>query len=354
MSHSIQVARNLLQIALATCLGAAAGTATAQIAPATAPDGRRELVVCADPNNLPFSNQAGQGFENALAELVAKDLGVSLRYVWWAQRRGFVRNTLKEAKCDLWPGVAAGLERVLTTRPYYRSTYVFVSRADSQLSGLTLDDSRLRHVTVGVQMIGNDAMNTPPAHALARRGVIQNVRGYTVYGNYADPNPPARIVDAVAHGQIQVGLVWGPLAGYFASRSPTPLVLQPVTPVLDAGVWPMTYDIAMGVSRDEPALRAQVDRILTREHPAIARILSDYHVPQLPLTPVTTEQAMTHPDQQSGQGAGDSSTPGKPKDSGSRQQTHPDQSSDTGSPAADREHTRRGGAGPGARPPGPK
>ena len=244
---------------------------------------RRELVVCADPNNLPFSSRDGSGFENKLAELVARNMGVRLRYVWWAQRRGFVRNTLTEAKCELWPGVASGLERVLTTRPYYRSTYVFVTRADSKLDGLALGDPRLKTVPIGVQMIGNDAMNTPPAHALARRGVVQNVRGYSVYGNYAQPNPPAQIVDAVARGEIDVGLVWGPLAGYFASRSPTPLRVQPVTPAVDDGLLPMAYSISMGVSRAEPQLRARVDEILRAQAPAIRKILDAYHVPRLPL-----------------------------------------------------------------------
>jgi mxaJ protein len=252
---------------------------------------RHELVVCADPNNLPFSSRDGSGFENRLAELVAHNMGVRLRYVWWAQRRGFIRNTLTEAKCELWPGVAAGLERVLTTRPYYRSTYVFVSRAASKLDGLTLDDPRLRTVPVGVQMIGADAMNTPPAHALARRGVVQNVRGYSVYGNYADANPPARIVDAVARGEIDVALVWGPLAGYFASRSRTRLQVQPVTPALDEGVLPMTYAISMGVSRTEPELRARVDDILRAQAPAIGKILDAYHVPRLPLTAVAAQHS---------------------------------------------------------------
>jgi len=246
---------------------------------------RRELVVCADPNNLPFSSRATPGFENRISQLVAKDMGVRLRYVWWAQRRGYVRNTLSEAKCDLWPGVAAGMERVLPTRPYYRSTYVFVSRVNSRLDGLTLDDPRLKSGLIGVQMIGNDAMNTPPAHALARRGVVQNVRGFSVYGDYLQPNPPARIVDAVAKGEIEVGLVWGPLAGYFASRSRTPLQIQPVTPEVDGGVWPMTYGISMGVSRAEPQLKSQVDAILEKERPAIDRILDEYHVPRLPATP---------------------------------------------------------------------
>jgi quinoprotein dehydrogenase-associated probable ABC transporter substrate-binding protein len=267
-------------------------------------DTRRELVVCADPNNLPFSSRDGGGFENKLAELVARNMGVPLRYVWWAQRRGFVRNTLTEAKCELWPGVATGLERVLTTRPYYRSTYVFVSRTDSKLDGLTLDDPRLKSVSVGVQLIGNDAMNTPPAHALARRGIVQNVRGYSVYGNYTNPNPPARIVDAVARGEIDVGLVWGPLAGYFATRSHTGLRVQPVTPVLDDGVLPMTYSISMGVSRAEPQLRARVDQILRAQAPAIGKILDRYHVPRLPLTPEAGTNAKEIHDDRQTQGAG--------------------------------------------------
>lgn len=266
------------------CLGVtpAQAATTTRAAPAEA---RRELVVCADPNNLPFSSRTQPGFENRIAQLVAKDLGVRLRYVWWAQRRGYVRNTLTASKCDLWPGVATGMERVLPTRPYYRSTYVFVSRADSHLDGLTLDDPRLKSVLIGVQMIGNDAMNTPPAHALAHRGVVQNVRGFTVYGDYQRPNPPARIVDAVAKGEIDVGLVWGPLAGYFANRSDTPLQIQPVTPAVDARVWPMTYDISMGVSRAEPQLRTQIDAILRKERLAIERILDAYHVPRLQITP---------------------------------------------------------------------
>ncbi|HEY6924080.1 MAG TPA: quinoprotein dehydrogenase-associated putative ABC transporter substrate-binding protein [Steroidobacteraceae bacterium] len=261
---------------------------------------RHELVVCADPNNLPFSSRDGSGFENQLAELVARKMDVRLRYVWWAQRRGFVRNTLTEARCELWPGVAADLDRVLTTQPYYRSTYVFVTRAASKLDGLTLNDSRLKTVSVGVQMIGNDAMNTPPAHALARRGVVQNVRGYSVYGDYSHPNPPARIVDAVARGEIDVGLVWGPLAGYFASRTPIRLRVEPVTPAIDDGVVPMTYAISMGVSRTEPQLRARVNEILRTEAPAIGRILDAYHVPRLALAAGATLRPASAPEQKRG------------------------------------------------------
>ncbi|KRB86568.1 amino acid ABC transporter substrate-binding protein [Sphingomonas sp. Root710] len=238
-----------------------------------------DLVVCADPNNLPFSNQAGEGFENEVAEIVAHDLGRRVRYVWWAQRRGYVRNTLGEAKCDIWPGVASGVEMVATTRPWYRSTYVFVTREDRPLSGLTLDDPRLKTLSIGVQMVGNDAQNTPPAHALSVRGLIDNVRGYMIYGDYARPNPPTAIIKAVADGDIDAAIVWGPLAGWYSRHAVVPLRIENVTPWLDQGQWPMVYDISMGVRRDDPQLRRKVETILESEKPAIGAILHQYGVP---------------------------------------------------------------------------
>jgi mxaJ protein len=254
---------------------------------ATAPDrsssraaaARDELVVCADPNNLPFSNEAGAGFENRIAAIVARDLGKHIRYVWWAQRRGYARNTINDERCDLWPGVAAGVDMLATTTPYYRSTYVFVTRADRPLQGLTFDDERLRKLTIGVQMIGDDATNTPPAHAVARRGLIQNVRGYTVFGDYGRPNPPASIVDAVARGKIDVAIVWGPLAGYFSQRAGVPMRVEPVAPQVDAGQLPMAFSISMGVRKGDAALRGQIEKILQKEKPAIDAILRSYGVP---------------------------------------------------------------------------
>jgi mxaJ protein len=238
----------------------------------------RELIVCADPNNLPFSNKAEEGFENKIAALMAPDPGARLTYVWWAQRRGYARSTLNEAKCDMWPGIAVGVDRMATSRPYYRSTYVFVTRENAPLQGLTLDDERLRFLKIGVQMIGNDAMNTPPAHSLAQRGIVDNVRGYMLYGNYETPNPPAAVIDAVANGDVDVALVWGPLAGYFAARSAVPLRLERVTPMLDA-TWPMTYGISVGVDRGNPELLAAAEKILGEEQPIIDAILSTYAVP---------------------------------------------------------------------------
>jgi mxaJ protein len=238
----------------------------------------RPLVVCADPNNLPFSNRARAGFENKIIEQVAKDLGTSVTYVWWAQRRGYVRNTLNDAKCDVWPGMATGVDVAATTRPYYRSTYVFVTRQDVHLAHLTLDDPRLKSASIGVQMIGNDSMNTPPAHAIASRGIVDNVRGYMVYGDSSQPGTTPAIIDAVAHRQIEVALVWGPLAGYFAHRSPTPLRIEAVTPANDAR-WPMAFDMSMGVKRNNRELLDRIDASLDHERPTILHILEAYQVP---------------------------------------------------------------------------
>jgi mxaJ protein len=243
---------------------------------------QQPLRVCADPNNLPFSNADRRGFENEIASLISRDLDRPIVYTWWAQRRGYVRNTLTAGTCDLWPGVASGVEMLDTTRPYYRSTYVFVTRADHNLDIKSFDDARLRRLKIGVQLVGNDAMNTPPAHALARRGIIDNVRGYMLYGDYSRPNPPAAIVEAVDRGDIDVAVVWGPLAGYFAQRSHHPLILKPVRPWLDSPQWPMVFDISMGVRKDDPKFKRTIETILNRETPQIGRILKTYGVPLAP------------------------------------------------------------------------
>jgi quinoprotein dehydrogenase-associated probable ABC transporter substrate-binding protein len=241
--------------------------------------GQREITACADPNNMPFSNEAGQGLENKLAEMIAADLGAKLKYVWWAQRRGYVRNTLNERKCDFWPGVASGLEMLATSRPYYRSTYVFVTRERDGLGGLSLDDPRLRKLKIGVQLVGDDANNTPPAHALSARDMVDNVHGYMLYGDYGRPNPAAAILQAVERGDVDVALVWGPLAGYFAPRSKVPLRLKPVTPWFTDQQWPMQFDISVGVRKDDQKLLKEIDRILIRRSADVRKLVETYRVP---------------------------------------------------------------------------
>ena len=252
-------------------LGLAAGAARAGEPPGT-------LRVCADPNNLPFSNAQGEGFENRIARLIAADLGVGLAYTWWAQRRGFIRNTLNARACDLVVGVPADDELTLTTRPYYRSSYVALAR-DPGLRVAGLDDPVLRQVRIGVQIIGDDFANTPPAHGLSRRGMVENVRGYLVYGNYAEASPSAAIVRAVALSEVDVALVWGPLAGYFAAREKPPLALTPLA--AGGGDLPFEFAIAMGVRRHDQALRDRLNEVLERRAPEIDRILAEYHVPRL-------------------------------------------------------------------------
>ncbi len=240
------------------------------------------LRVCADPNNLPFSNARLEGFENRLAAMLAADRGERLEYFWHAQRRGFVRETVNAGACDVIMGVPTAYERVLATRPYYRSTYVFVSRADRRLRLHSLDDPRLHRLRIGVQLAGDDYANTPPAHALTRRGVVGNVVGFTLYGDYSQDSPPARIVEAVARGDVDTAIVWGPLAGFFAPRQGAKLVLAPVTPQVDLPFLPFAWDISMGVRRGNSALRDQLDQFIERRGAEIERLLDEFGVPRAP------------------------------------------------------------------------
>jgi mxaJ protein len=242
---------------------------------------RPVLRVCADPNNLPFSNRRGEGFENKLAELLARDLNATVEYTWWAQRRGFFRSTLKAGLCDIVMGVPASFELALTTSPYYRSTYVFVSRQDRKLNLQSFDDPRLHQLKIGVQMIGDDFANTPPAHALTNRHIITNVEGFMIYGDYREENPPARIIDAVTQGRIDTAVVWGPLAGYFARGARVPLAVVPVTPQIDQPFLPFVYDISLGVRRGEQAFKDRLDEILERRRPEIEHLLDEYGIPRI-------------------------------------------------------------------------
>jgi mxaJ protein len=239
------------------------------------------LKVCADPNNLPFSNDRGEGFENRLAEMLATDMGARVEYTWWAQRRGFVRNTLRARACDVLLGVPTEFELAATTRPYYRSTYVFVTREDRNLRLASLDDPRLRELWVGVQMIGDDFSNSPPAHALSARGLIENVVGFSVLGDYSQPNPPARIVEAVAAGEIDAALVWGPLAGYFATRQAVPLAVAALPPDTRAATRPFVFDVSMAVRRGDDRRLALLEGFIERRRADIDRLLASYGVPRV-------------------------------------------------------------------------
>ena len=248
------------------------------------PKPSRELRVCADPNNLPFSNQREEGFENRLAQLIATELNSTVRYTWWPQRRGFIRNTLAAGKCDLVMGMTSGAERVLTTRAYYRSTYVFIFRKDRHLTITSLDDPALRTLRIGVQLVGDDYANTPPVHALSRRGITGNLVGFSVFGDYSQENPPARVVDAVISRDVDLAVAWGPLAGYFAKRSPVPLEIVPVLPAIDPPGLRFVFDISLAVRTGDVARKEKLEDILARKKSDVDRILREYGVPLLPVT----------------------------------------------------------------------
>ena len=236
----------------------------------------RELRVCADPDNLPLSHADGSGFENKIAELVARDLQATLTYEWLPLRRGFVRKTLGAGLCDVFIGVPVEFERVMATRPYYRSSYVFVE--GPQARGVaTFDDPRLAKLRLGVQLVGNDLAATPPGHALAARGYVDNVRGFTIYG---DGPAAQRMVEAVARGDLDAALVWGPQAGWFATRASVPLEVRPAPAPAETGRMPFEFDIAMGVRRGDKALRDELDGVLERRRADIDAILAAYSVPR--------------------------------------------------------------------------
>jgi mxaJ protein len=251
--------------------------------PVTMPiaEGPRKLRVCADPNNLPFSNERLQGFENRIAEVLARDLKADLEYTWWAQRRGYIRNTLRAGECDLIVGISTAVDVLLTTAPYYRSSYVFVTRRDRGIHVDSFDSPELKKLTIGVQVVGDDYANTPPVHALANRGIVTNIRGYRITDDYSKPNPPARVIEAVANGEVDIAVAWGPLAGYFAKRHYAELAIRPVSPEIDLPFLPFVFDIGLGVRRGEDAFRNEIEAAMERNRETIDGILEDYGVPRL-------------------------------------------------------------------------
>ncbi len=257
---------------LAVCLSCAAN--------ARAQDSK-EFRVCADPENMPFSNRQMQGFENKIATVVAKAFDASPSYVWWGQRRGFIRNTmnatLKEGRCNIMIGAPQGYDLVRTTKPYYRSTYVFVFRKDKNLQLKSLDDPRLKTLRIGVHLLGEDYNNPPPVFALSKRGIVSNVVGFETF--YSAQNPPSKIIDAVADGKIDVAIVWGPAVGYFVKhqRVPMDMVTVPTTKT----DLPFAFDISMGVKPGDDELRAKLEKVLVAKHIEIMNILKDYGVPLL-------------------------------------------------------------------------
>jgi len=240
---------------------------------------KSELRVCAEPDNLPFSNQKQEGFENKIAALLADDLNAKLSYTWEKQRQGFIRSTLGANRCDVVMGVPYGFERVLTTSPYYRSGYVFVTAKDRHITIKSFDDPVLRTLKIGLHAIGNDGSNSPPAHALAHRGVVENIVGYSMWGDSSVTNPQGQIVDAVVNGEIDVAIVWGPIGGYFAKKYGEQLIVIPTPSDAEMPTQIFAFDIAIGVRKGEEAFAAKLEKSLERKRSQIQEILATYNVP---------------------------------------------------------------------------
>src|SRR5881296_1890918 len=259
--------------------------APAVVLMAGAPRPLTDLRVCADPFDLPFSNDQEQGFENKIAHVVAQDLNARVVNYWWPSRRGVLRNSILGGFCDVMIQAPVGLDPVATTKPYYRSTYYFIYRADRGLQLRSLDDTILKRLKIGVNMIGYDYTNTPPAHALSARGIV----GLVGFGNFlnADPNAdhPDDIVRAVARDSIDVAVVWGPLAGYWVKRQSVPLTMVALPDTDAVSGMPFAFAMAMAVRHRDKELKATLDSVIDRRRSDIIQILQQYNVPMIELHP---------------------------------------------------------------------
>ncbi len=234
---------------------------------------RSELRVCADPADLPFSNQKQEGFENKIADLIGHQLGLKVSYFWFPQVIGFVRNTLRVHQCDLVMGTVAGDDIMQTTVPYYFTTYVMFYRSDKGLSLTGVDDPKLQSLRLGV--VGR----TPPADLLVRHDLMAHTKPYELTVDTRVQLPTRQMVEDVVNGTIDVGFVWGPIAGYYKKHGNLPLTIVPLKN--EPGAARMEYHIAMGVRGNEPEWRRKISAAIAKDQDKITAILRDYGVPLL-------------------------------------------------------------------------
>ena len=264
----------MASVRILTAVALAVGASLLLPTGALAQGSRASFRVCADPNNLPYSNERLEGFENKIVDLIARELGATPTFTWWPDRRGFIRNTLRANQCDVVMGVPNGYDQVRWTQPYYRSTYAFVFARDRGFQVRSWDDPALRSARIGV------VAATPPGDAMIKKGLMGNVVSYRLTIDYTTEYP-GQIVDDVAAGKTDVAIVWGPVAGYFAKKQSVPLEVVPVPPIegIDS---PLTYEISMGVRKGDRERQAQLDAVLARKQTEIRKILEEYGVPLVP------------------------------------------------------------------------
>lgn len=237
----------------------------------------KELRVCGDPDNLPFSNRKLEGFENRIAEVIAKEMGVQLSYFWWPHQRGLVRRTFRAGRCDAMISVPEGWDLVLWTKPYYRSAYFIVYPKNRGFQIKSLDDPILKKLKIGVHI------NTPPAEVLAEKGITSNVVGYSLFYDYQNDRPGKIIQDLIA-GDLDVAIEWGPMAGYYAKKLNAPYL--EMVPLQDGAPGaPFTFEFSMGVREGDKALKADLEQALSKRQAEIQKILEEFGVPLLTLLP---------------------------------------------------------------------
>jgi quinoprotein dehydrogenase-associated probable ABC transporter substrate-binding protein len=299
--HECQLTRSASKVSpTATRKGALLATAFAALAFLVLPDGGRaqvdamsegsiELVdphvfrACADPRNLPFSNEAGEGFENKIAELFARKLGKSIAYTFYPDATGFVRNTLNAHRCDVVLGIAQGVDIVQPTNPYYRTSYVAAYPKGGLLDGLdSLSDPRLKSARIGV------VAGTPPVTFLAANGFLGQIKSYALVVDTRFDSPTREMMDDLDRGEIDVALLWGPIGGYYALKSKTPLT---VTPLLKEQNGPgMIYRVVMGVRHSDQNWKHSLNKLISENQIEIDAILRSYGVPLLD----ENNQAISH------------------------------------------------------------
>jgi quinoprotein dehydrogenase-associated probable ABC transporter substrate-binding protein len=276
----VRIAAFLISPALLLSFGASAQQSQAV-------GGDRVLRVCQDPNNLPFSNRAGAGFENKIAELLARELGWTLEYTWFPQRIGFIRNTLRARdpdsnrfKCDLVIGVPAGFELASTTRAYYRSTYALAYVKGKGLDSVTVPEDLLRLEPAKLKALKLGMFDqTPPADWLLKHRLFDRVVPYQRQSGDPQRYPGEIIEKDLVNGTIDVAFVWGPIAGYFAKTTRSvEVAVVPFRPDPDIR---MDFPIAMGVRFGERQWKDTIERLIEANRPPIQAILAAYDVPQL-------------------------------------------------------------------------
>jgi mxaJ protein len=242
--------------------------------------GMSPLRVCSDANNLPFSNMRGQGFENAVARLLAQDLHRDIQFVWLPEPF-LAQKILRSGTCDITTGITAPSALMVPTVPYYRSTYVFVSRRDRHIRVSSLTDRTLASYRIGAEIIGEADAAAPPAEELVRRGLVRNIVGFSPYSHPLTNNPSAELITAVERSKVDLAIAWGPVAGYFAKASPVPLAITPICPSTGDLAAPVAFDISMGVRRGDSRLRDRLNQMIAQRHKQIRELLQSYGVPLL-------------------------------------------------------------------------